>query len=164
MVWYGRDGAEGSLAVDAVACGVDEGGGQTGQGDFFRVIMPPTVVATEPVAPCKHVCEGLKRAAVRAVSAAVGAAWLAVGVDVGNAESYARAEPEVLCVLLRGADIWPGLEVYSYSENGRQGKEQRVPTIDPLRVYCYGVMHQAQLLHHTPHTIGIHKGVSLLPQ
>ena len=102
LVWYGRDGAEGSLAVDAVACGVVEGGGQTGQDDLCRVIVPPTVVASEPVAPCKHVCEGLKRAAVRAVSAAVGAAWLAVGVDVGNAESYARAEPEVLCVLLRG--------------------------------------------------------------
>ena len=102
LVWYGRDGAEGSLAVDAVACGVVEGGGQTGQDDLCRVVVPPAVVASEPVAPRKHVCEGLKCAAVRAVPAAVGAAWLAVGVDVGNAEPYARAEPEVLCVLLRG--------------------------------------------------------------
>ena len=39
---------------------------------------------------------------MRTVAAAVGAAWLAVGVDVGNAEAHARAEPELLSVLLRG--------------------------------------------------------------
>ena len=64
--------------------------------------MPSSVVAAESVAPREHVREGLQRAAVRAVAAAVGAAWLAVGVDVGDAKTYARAEPELLSVLLRG--------------------------------------------------------------
>ena len=81
MVWYGRDGTEGSLPEGAVAPGIAEGCGQTGQDDLCRVVVPPTVVAAEPVAPCKHVCEGLQRAAVRAVPAVVGAARLAIGVD-----------------------------------------------------------------------------------
>ena len=102
LVWYGRDGTERSLSVGAVAPGIVEGCGQTGQDDLRRVVVPPTVVAAEPVAPREHVCEGLQRAAVRAVAAVVGAARLAVGVDVGNAESYARAEPELLSVLFRG--------------------------------------------------------------
>ena len=59
-------------------------------------------MAAEPVAPREHVCEGLQCAAVRTVAAAVGAAWLAVGVDAGNAEAHARAEPELLSVLLCG--------------------------------------------------------------
>ena len=64
--------------------------------------MPPAVVAAEPVTPREHVREGLQDAAVRAVAAAVGAARLAVGVDVGDAEAHARAESELLSVLLRG--------------------------------------------------------------
>ena len=46
----------------------------------------------------------------------------------------------------KNADIWPGMEVYSYSENGRQGKEF------PLLFHCVCVIgvlyseHQAQLL------------------
>ena len=89
--------------MGVVASGVVKGCGQAGQDGFRRVAMPPTVVAAEPVASREHVCEGLQRATVRAVAVVVGAAWLvAIGVDVGNAESYARAEPELLSVLLRG--------------------------------------------------------------
>ena len=88
--------------MDAAAFGAIEGYGQTGQDGFRRVaIMPPTIVVAEPAASREHVCEGIQRATVRAVAAVVGAARLAVGVDVGNAESYARAEPELLSVLFR---------------------------------------------------------------
>ena len=82
-VWNGRDGAERPLPVDAVAPGVAEGGDQAGQGDLCRVIVPPAVVAAEPATPRENVREGLHQcSAVRAVAAAVGAARLAVGVDV----------------------------------------------------------------------------------
>ena len=102
MVWCGRDGTERSLSVDAVAPGVVEGCGQIGQDDLRRVVVPPAVVAAEPAAPREHLREGLQRATVRAVAAVVGAARLALGVDVGNAESYARAEPELFSKLFRG--------------------------------------------------------------
>ena len=58
-------------------------------------------------------------------------------------------------------DIWPGLEVYSRSENGRQGKEF------PLLFHCVCVIgvlyseHQAQLLPAPPpHTTFHHQGFS----
>ena len=88
--------------MDAVAPGVIQDSSQAVEGDFCRVVVPPAVVAAEPVAPREHVCEGLQRSAVRAVAAAVGAAWLAIGAGAGNAEAHARAEPELASVLLRG--------------------------------------------------------------
>ena len=42
LVWYGRDGTEGSLPVGPVASGLAEGCGQTGQDDLCRVAMPPS--------------------------------------------------------------------------------------------------------------------------
>ena len=44
--------------MGAVAPGVTEGGDQTGQGDLCRVVVPPAVVAAEPVAPREHLREG----------------------------------------------------------------------------------------------------------
>ena len=64
--------------------------------------MSVAVVAEEPVAPREHMHEGLQDTAVCAVAAAIGAARLAIGVDVRNPEAHARAESEVLGVLLGG--------------------------------------------------------------
>ena len=61
LVWNGRDGAEISLPVGAVAPGAIQGGGEAAECNLCRVAVPPAVVATatEPIASCGHVREGL---------------------------------------------------------------------------------------------------------
>ena len=102
MVWNGRGGTEGPLTVGAVAPGVIKGSDQAREGGLCRVVVPAAVVTEEPVAPRTYVRKGLQDAAVCAVAAAIGAARLAVGVDVGDHEAHARAKSEVLGVLLGG--------------------------------------------------------------
>ena len=85
--------------MDAVAPGVIKGSDQAHEGDLCRVVVSAAVVAEEPVASREHVRKGLQDAAVRAVAAAIGAAWLAIGVDVGDPEAHARAKSEVFGVL-----------------------------------------------------------------
>ena len=102
MVWNGRDGTEGPLAVDAAAPGVIKGSDQAHEGDFCRATVSTAVVAEEPVAPREDVYKGLQDAAVCAVAAAIGAARLAIGVDVSEPKAHTRATSEVLGVLLGG--------------------------------------------------------------
>ena len=102
MVWNGRDGTERPLAVGAVAPGVIQGSNEALEGDLCRVAMSAAVVAEEPVAPREHVCKDLQDATVCAVAAAIGNERLAIGVGVSNPEAHARAESEVLGVLLGG--------------------------------------------------------------